>query len=96
MKKEYLAVLLFVKFGYNYPNPDKFINYICEKTGRTYLKDHLKEKFSRHCKLFGTYAVMNMFFSEIDSELQEALVDYAINVYAPKDMASKYEEYKNL
>ena len=40
MKKDFLTVHLFVKFGYNFPNPDAFINYICEKTGKMYLVDH--------------------------------------------------------
>ena len=96
MRKEFLAVLLFVKFGFNFSHPRDFISYICEKTQKTYLIDHLVSKFSYIYETFGSHAVIFTFFCELDSDLQEALVDYAINVYAPVGMATKYEEYKSL
>ena len=96
MRKEFLAIKFFVMFGYNYSKPEEFINYICEKTGRIHLKEHLMEKFDDIYDRYGSHAVMNRFFVELDSDLQEALVDYAINVYAPCGMATRYEEYKNL
>ena len=96
MRKEMLLVHIFVKFGYNYPSPKEFINYICEKTGKNYLKEHLLEKFSHIYDVYGCHAVMNRFMVEIDLDLQEALVDYALNVYAPVGMKTKYEEYKSL
>ena len=96
MRKEFLAVLLFVKFGYNYPDPKEFISYICEKCNKQYLKEHLEFKFEAIYDDYGSHGVMNYFFVELDSDLQEALVDYAINVYAPAGMATKYEEYKTL
>lgn len=96
MRKEMLLVYIFVKFGYNYPNPEEFINYICEKTGKNYLKDHIRGKFNRIYHDYGRHAVMNRFFVELDLDLQEALVDYAINVYSPECMRTKYEEYKSL
>lgn len=96
MRKDYLAVLLFVKFGFNFSSPKEFITHICEKTQKMYLVDHLVCKFNYLYKTFGSHAVMFCFFCEIDPELQEALVDYAINVYAPHGMATKFEEYKSL
>ena len=96
MRKEFLAVLLFVKFGFNFSNPQEFIGYICEKTQKTHLFQHLVSKFNHLYKTFGCHAAMFCFFCEIDSDLQEALVDYAINVYAPNGMFTRYEEYKNL
>jgi hypothetical protein len=39
---------------------------------------------------------MNDFYAEIDKDLRDALVDYAINVYAPQGMRTMYEEYKSL
>lgn len=96
MRKEYLAILFFVKFGYNYSRPEEFINYICEKTGRNYLKEHLTQKFNEYYNTYGSMGVMNRFFVEIDEELQQALVDYAINIYAPNGMFTKIEEYKSL
>ena len=96
MRKEFLAVMLFVKFGFNFSNPKEFITYICEKTHKMYLVDHLVAKFNHLYKEFGAHAVMPCFLCEIDSDLQEALVDYAINVYAPHGMSTKYEEYKSL
>ena len=96
MRKDYLAVLLFVKFGFNFANPKEFITHICEKTQKKYLVDHLVGKFNHLYETFGSHAVMFCFLCEIDSDLQEALVDYAINVYAPVGMRTMYEEYKSL
>ena len=96
MRKEYLAVLLFVKFGFNFSNPKEFITHICEKTQKMYLVDHLVGKFNHIYDIYGSYAVMNLFFVELDRDLQEALVEYAINVYAPVGMETKYAEYKSL
>ncbi len=96
MRKEFLAVLLFVKFGFNFSNPKEFITYICEKTHKEHLFNHLNSKFQHLYDTFGCHAVMFCFFCEIDSDLQEALVDYAILVYAPQGMSTKYEEYKSL
>ena len=95
MRKEFLAILMFVKFGYNF-NDLSFIDYICEKCGKSYLKNHLKGKWNFDYDTFGSHGVMNYFFVELDSDLQEALVDYAINVYSPDGMKTKYEEYKSL
>ena len=96
MRKEFLAIHIFVMFGYNFSRPDEFINYICEKCKKTYLVPHLHSKFNGLYDKFGCHAVMNYFFVELDSDLQEALVDYALNVYAPVGMKTKYEEYKSL
>lgn len=96
MKREFLAILLFVKFGFNFPNPKEFITHICEKTQKQYLIDHLVSKFNHLNETFGCHAVMFCFFCEIDSDLQEALVEYAINVYAPHGMFTRYEEYKSI
>lgn len=67
-------------FGYNYPTPEKFISYICAKTGKDCLKDHLMNKFHHYYSAHGSYAVMNLFYSDLDADLREALVDYAMNV----------------
>lgn len=95
MRKEFLVVLMFVKFGYNF-NDLSFIDYICEKCGKQWLKSHLRGKWNSIYDIFGSHAVMNYFFVELDADLQEALVDYAINVYSPDGMKTKFEEYKNL
>ena len=95
MRKEFLTVIMWVKFGYNFPNLG-FIDYICEKSGKKYLRDHLISKWESIYERYGCYAVMDRFFVELDEDLQQALVDYAINVYAPEGMRTKYEEYKSL
>ena len=96
MRKEFLIVKLFVMFGYNYSNPDEFLDYICEKTGKQFIKQHLRTKFDDIYEVYGFRAVMNWFFTELDLDLQEALVDYAINVFGPIGMPSAYKEYKSL
>lgn len=94
LRRNLLAIRIFVKFGYNYNDVDEFLDYICEKTGKMWLKDQLKNKFMEIYDMFGCHAVMNYFFCEIDLDLQEALVDYALNVYGPVGMKCDYEEYK--
>ena len=96
MKKEFLVVKLFVMFGFNYHDPKEFITYICEKAGKSYLFNHLMEKFDYVYDKYGCHAVMQRFFVELDEEMKEYLVDYAINVYGPDGMSSTYKEYKSL
>ena len=96
MRKEFLAIKLFVMFGYNFNNPEEFITHICKKCDKMYLKDHLRSKWNHLYNTFGMRSVMYDFFTEIDADLQEALVDYAIEVYGPIGMNSTYEEYKSL
>jgi hypothetical protein len=38
---------------------------------------------------------MKDFYTNIDTDLQNALVDYAFNVYAPRGMKSTYEKFLN-
>lgn len=96
MEKEFLAVYIFVMFGYNFPRPEDFIGYICEKCGKNDLKEHLKAKFSHILEKYGCYAAMNYFLTDLDRGLREALVDYAINVWAKEHMTSKYAAYNSL
>lgn len=84
MKQKFLAVKAFVYFGYNYPNPKEFIHYICEKTGKLGLESHLLSKFDHIYDVYGSHAVMNYFFTEIDVDLREALVEFACTKYYPK------------
>lgn len=95
MTKIQLATKIWVMWCYNFDRPETFISYICEQTCKSYLKDHLMAKWSHLNETFGCRSVMNDFYMELDSELQNALVDYAINVYAPRGMKSTYEEYCN-
>ena len=96
MREAFLIVKLFLMFGFNYWSMDEFIEYICKKTGKEWLKEHLKKKFGHIYEKYGAYAAVGYFFCEIDEDLQEALVDYAINVYAPEGMATRYKELKDL
>ncbi len=96
MKQNYLAAKAFVYFGYNYQNSKEFIHYICEKTGKKHLIGHLLMKFSEIYDTYGSGGVMNKFFTEIDSDLQDALVEYACKVYYPNGFPSDKEGFKIL
>lgn len=96
MEKVYLTTKIWVMWCYNYDNPETFIGYICEQTGRSYLKPHLLAKWNHYYETFGCRSVMNDFYTELDSELQQALVDYAVRIYAPRGMKSVYEKLGNL
>lgn len=80
---------------YNFDSPETFINYICEKTGKERLKDHLLSKWNHLYETFGNRSVMNDFYIELDEGFKNALVDYAFNVYAPRGMKSVYEKFLN-
>ena len=80
---------------YNFDRPETFIGYICEKTGQQYLKDHLLSRWKKQYEKFGYNSVMNEFYTFIDTDLQNALVDYVFNVYAPRGMKSTYEKFLN-
>ena len=95
-RKEQLAVNLWIMWCYNFHCPKTFIEYICEKCDKMYLFEHLMAKWTHFYETFGCRSVMNDFYTEIDKDLREALVDYAINVYAPEGMRTMYEEYKSL
>ena len=96
MRKNYLISIIWVKFCFNYPEPKMFIEWICEKCKKMHIFDHLRNKFDYYYDEYGSDAAMNRFLVEIDSDLQEALVDYAINVWGKVGMATKYEELMKL
>ena len=95
-RKEQLAVNLWIMWCYNFHQPKTFVKYICEKCDKMYLMDHLMAKWTNLYESNGFRSVMNDFYVELDLDLQEALVDYALNVYAPKGMAMMHEEWKQL
>lgn len=70
---------------------EKYLIRLC----KSYLKDHLLSKWRHLYETFGYRSVMNDFYMELDSDLQQALVDYAILIYAPRNMKSAYEKYCN-
>ena len=82
-KKAFLVAKVWVYFGYNYPQPCEFIHYIVDNTDGCYDYQHLVNKFNEIYNTYGSHAVMNRFFAELSSGLQQALVDYAIKFYAP-------------
>ena len=96
MEKVYLTTKIWVMWCYNFDSPETFISYICEQTGKSYLKSHLLAKWNHYYEMFGCRSVMNDFYTELDSDLQQALIDYAVLIYAPRGMKSVYEKLGNL
>lgn len=91
-KQNFLAVKAFVYFGFNYSEPKEFIKYICEKTNNQYLYEHLLSKFMHIYDKKGAWAVMPCFFCELNTELQKALVEYAVKEYFPNGFTLSEEE----
>lgn len=96
MKQNQVCVLLWIKFCMNYPDIREVIAWICKKTNKEWLKDHLFEKFSYCYNKATSRGAMNAFYCDIDKDLQNALVEYALTVYAPYGMKTVYEENKEL
>ena len=88
--------IIWVKFCFNFPEPELFIDYICDSCKKMYLKDHLRRKFDYYYDEYGSDAAMNRFLVELDGDLQESLVDYAINVWGKIGMQTRYEELMKL
>lgn len=96
MNKVYLTTKIWVMWCYNFDCPETFISYICEQTSKSYLKPHLMAKWNHLYETFGFRSVMNDFYTELDADLQAALVDYAVLIYAPRGMKSVYEKLGEL
>ena len=96
MEKYFVSTLLWVKFCMNFPDIREVIHWICERTGRLYLEDHLYNKFCDFYDIGTCHGVMNMFYCDLDSELRDALVEYALTVWSPKGMCATYEANKEL
>lgn len=82
-KKAFLVTKVWVYFGYNYSDPKDFVRYICEKCDKIWLYKHTLAKFDNIYDLYGANAVMNRFYADLDADLRDALVEYAIKFYAP-------------
>lgn len=95
MEKIYLTTKIWVMWCYNFDSPETFISYICEQTCKSYLKEHLMAKWKHLNEAFGR-SVMNDFYTELDADLQQALIDYAVLIYAPRGMKSVYEKLGSL
>lgn len=96
MEKAYLITKIWIMWCYNYDSPKTFIDYICEQTCKSYLKGHLMAKWNHLYEIFGNRSVMNDFYTELDEDLQKALIDYAVLIYAPRGMKETYEQLGNL
>ena len=95
-KQNYLAVKAWVFFCFNFNSPYAIIKYICEKTGRKDLIDHLNDKFEAIYVRVGSRSAMNVFYTELNYELRDALVDYAIKEYAPHGLLLSDEDKEAL
>ena len=82
-KKAFLVTKVWVYFGYNYSDPKEFVKYICEKCDKMYIYKHTLAKFDHIYDVYGAHAVMNRFYADLDADLRDALVEYAIKFYAP-------------
>lgn len=86
-----LAVKAWVFFCFNYNDINKIVEYICEKADN-HIEKHLIGKFNGIYETCGSAAAMNYFYAELSIGLRNALVDYAIKVYAPEGLFLEDEE----
>ena len=96
MEQNQVCVLMWVKFCENYPDIREVIKWICEKTEKQWLNKHLYDKFNDLYNLATCHGAMNLFYCEIDKDLREALVEYALTVWAPIGMKYTFEEKKSI
>jgi hypothetical protein len=96
MEKYYVSTLLWVKFCENFPPIQEIIHWMCERAGKQGLEDHLYKKFCEYYDDATAHGVMTKFYCELDSELRNALVEYALTVWSPKGMYSTFEANKEL
>lgn len=96
MEKIQLTVLLWVKFCMNFPDIKEVLKWVCEKTNQGWLYDHYHSKFLHLYESVGSNGVMNAFYCECDRDIREALVEYAITVWAPIGMFDTYNKNKHI
>lgn len=63
-------------FNYHYPQ-----EWVPQLWGTGAMGDHMMKKFSFLYEKYGSNAVMNRFFVELDQENQQKLIDYVMNNY---------------
>lgn len=91
-KRNQLIVRIWISFCFNFHDYKNIVKHLCTKTNQSYLVPHLETKFVAACNQYGSQAAMNVFYSQIDKQLREALVDYSIREYAAKSMYLSNEE----
>ena len=96
MKKIQLATLIWVKSCLNYPDIREVIRWICERTQKEWLREHLYNKFGNYYNLYTSNGAMTTFYCELDTDLREALVEYALTEWAFYAMPATYREYCKL
>lgn len=96
MEKIQLTVLLWVKFCENFPDIREVLKWVCEKTNKGWLYDHYYEKFCQMNESFGSHGVMNAFYCYCDRDVREALIEYAITIWAPISMFDTYNANKQI
>lgn len=90
MKKSELLVQIWVFWCFNYHTPEKFLRYMSENGGCNF--DYLTEKWQGCYEENGYHAVMNMFYSELDSKHKRLLVEYIMKFYAQKAIGLSDED----
>ena len=96
MDKIQVTVRLWIMFCMNYPNPKDVIKWVCDKTQKGWLYDHYYAKFCHICKTVGSHGAMNTFYCDCDKDIREALVEYAITVWAPIGMRDLFAKNKDI
>ena len=96
MKQIELGTKIWVKFCMNYPDIREVIKWICEKTNNTWLFDHIYKKFCFWYDKSTSDGAMTRFYCELDSNMQDALVEYAFTIWAPHGMSSTFTEFSKL
>lgn len=77
MEQNINAINIWIYFCLNYNDYKQIMKWICAKTHKEWLELHLIAKFDGD---------MNRFYCNIDKDLREALVEYALTIWAPKGM----------
>ena len=94
MEKYYVSTLLWVKFCENYPDIREVIKWICEKTKKEWIESHLYNKFCEYYDEATAHGVMTKFYCELDCDLRDALVEYALTVWSPRGMHTTFNANK--
>lgn len=77
MEMSMTAINKWVFFAFNYPYD--FIERVWE--GQSVLINHLKGKFNHYYELYGSRAVMNTFYCELDGTNKQKLMAWVLDNY---------------
>lgn len=83
MKVKYPLIKAMIFFTFNYSDYREVIHWIAEHQ-HTCNEDHLRAKWMHYANTYSSAEAWLRFYTDCNEDIREAMVDYIVQVYAPK------------